>query len=90
MTAAITLTPGRATLADWGAVADGAAVRLDPAAELDRVGEALSIGESLRAGGPHVAADDDAVPEPRRDGEDRDTVAGRERNRRSGIGHKGL
>jgi histidine ammonia-lyase len=32
MTAAITLTPGRATLADWHAVADGAAVRLDPAA----------------------------------------------------------
>ena len=32
MTAAITLTPGRATLADWRAVAGGAAVRLDPAA----------------------------------------------------------
>jgi histidine ammonia-lyase len=32
MTAAITLTPGRATLADWRAVANGAAVRLDPAA----------------------------------------------------------
>jgi histidine ammonia-lyase len=32
MTAAITLTPGRAALADWRAVADGAAVRLDPAA----------------------------------------------------------
>jgi histidine ammonia-lyase len=32
MTAAITLTPGRATLADWRAIADGAAVRLDPAA----------------------------------------------------------
>jgi len=32
MTAAITLTPGRATLADWRTVADGAAVRLDPAA----------------------------------------------------------
>jgi histidine ammonia-lyase len=32
MTAAITLTPGRATLADWRAVAEGAAVRLDPAA----------------------------------------------------------
>jgi histidine ammonia-lyase len=32
MTAAITLTPGRAALADWHAVADGAAVRLDPAA----------------------------------------------------------
>ena len=32
MTAAITLTPGRATLADWRAVADGAAVQLDPAA----------------------------------------------------------
>ena len=32
MTAAITLTPGHATLADWRAVADGAAVRLDPAA----------------------------------------------------------
>lgn len=29
---AITLTPGRATLADWQAIADGAAVRLDPAA----------------------------------------------------------
>lgn len=28
----ITLTPGRATLADWRAVADGAGVRLDPAA----------------------------------------------------------
>jgi len=28
----ITLTPGRATLADWRSVADGAAVRLDPAA----------------------------------------------------------
>ena len=32
MTAAITLTPGRTTLADWHSVADGAAVRLDPAA----------------------------------------------------------
>jgi histidine ammonia-lyase len=32
MTAAITLTPGRATLADWRMVAEGAAVRLDPAA----------------------------------------------------------
>ena len=32
MTAAITLTPGRATLADWRAVTNGAAVRLDPAA----------------------------------------------------------
>jgi len=32
MTAAITLTPGHATLADWRAVADGAAVQLDPAA----------------------------------------------------------
>jgi histidine ammonia-lyase len=32
MTAAITLTPGRATLAQWRAVADGANVRLDPAA----------------------------------------------------------
>ena len=30
MTATITLTPGRATLADWRSVADGAAVRLDP------------------------------------------------------------
>jgi histidine ammonia-lyase len=29
---AITLTPGRATLADWRAIADGADVRLDPAA----------------------------------------------------------
>jgi histidine ammonia-lyase len=29
---AITLTPGRATLADWRAIADGAGVRLDPAA----------------------------------------------------------
>ena len=28
----ITLTPGRATIADWRAVADGAGVRLDPAA----------------------------------------------------------
>ena len=32
MTAVITLTPGRATLADWRAVARGASVRLDPAA----------------------------------------------------------
>jgi histidine ammonia-lyase len=32
MTAAITLTPGRATLADWRAVTNGAAVRLDRAA----------------------------------------------------------
>jgi len=32
MTAAITLTPGHATLADWRAVAEGAAVQLDPAA----------------------------------------------------------
>jgi len=32
MTAPITLTPGRATIADWRAVANGAAVRLDPAA----------------------------------------------------------
>jgi len=28
----IALKPGRATLADWRAVADGAGVRLDPAA----------------------------------------------------------
>ncbi len=32
MTTAITLTPGRATLSDWRAVAGGAAVQLDPAA----------------------------------------------------------
>jgi histidine ammonia-lyase len=32
MNAAITLTPGRATLANWRAVTDGAAVRLDAAA----------------------------------------------------------
>jgi histidine ammonia-lyase len=32
MRASITLTPGRATLADWRAVTNGAAVRLDPAA----------------------------------------------------------
>ena len=32
MTTPITLTPGRATIADWRAVANGAAVRLDPAA----------------------------------------------------------
>jgi histidine ammonia-lyase len=32
MAASVTLTPGRATLADWRAVAEGAAVRLDPAA----------------------------------------------------------
>ena len=32
MTAPIALTPGRATIADWRAVANGAAVRLDPAA----------------------------------------------------------
>src|SRR5262249_55361753 len=32
MAATITLTPGRATLADWRSVAEGAAVRLDPAA----------------------------------------------------------
>ena len=32
MTAAIILTPGRVTLADWRAVANGAAARLDPAA----------------------------------------------------------
>ena len=29
---ALTLTPGRATLADWRAIADGASVQLDPAA----------------------------------------------------------
>jgi histidine ammonia-lyase len=32
MSAAVTLRPGRATLADWRRVAQGAAVRLDPAA----------------------------------------------------------
>src|SRR5215469_6552422 len=32
MTAVITLTPGRATLADWRSIAEGATVRLDPAA----------------------------------------------------------
>ena len=32
MAAVITLTPGRATLADWRSIAEGAAVRLDPAA----------------------------------------------------------
>lgn len=42
MTAAITLTPGSATLADWRAVMDGAAVRLDP-------GSVHAVARSARA-----------------------------------------
>ena len=43
--AAITLMPGRTTLADWRAVAQGARVRLDPAA-MPAVDAARSAGDS--------------------------------------------
>ena len=53
MTATITLTPGRATLADWHSVADGAAVRLDPAA-LSAVEAAARAVDAIIARGEPV------------------------------------
>jgi histidine ammonia-lyase len=49
----ITLTPGRATLADWRAVADGAGVRLDPAA-LPAVEASARTVEAIAARGMPV------------------------------------
>src|ERR1700736_4890946 len=72
MTAAITLTPGRTTLADWRAVVDGAAVRLDRAATPAIAASARAIDAIIAKGEPvygintgfgklasvHIAADD--------------------------------
>src|SRR4029453_2373346 len=52
MTAAITLTPGRATLADWRAVTNGAAVRLDPAAMPAVDAGARAVGAIIARGEP--------------------------------------
>jgi histidine ammonia-lyase len=72
MTDAITLTPGRATLADWRAVAAGASVRLDPAAmpaieaSARAVDAIIARGEAVygintgfgKLASVHIAADD--------------------------------
>src|SRR6266851_2068611 len=72
MTAAITLTPGHATLADWRAVAAGASVRLDPAAmpaieaSTRAVDAIIARGEAVygintgfgKLASVHIAADD--------------------------------
>jgi histidine ammonia-lyase len=72
MTAVITLTPGRATLADWRAVANGASVRLDPAAipaieaSARAVDAIIARGEAVygintgfgKLASVHIAADD--------------------------------
>ncbi len=72
MIAAITLTPGRATLTDWRTVADGAATRLDPAAILDIEASARAVEAIVARGEPvygintgfgklagvHIASDD--------------------------------
>ncbi len=72
MTAAITLTPGCATLADWRAVAAGASVRLDPAAmpavqaSARAVDTIIARGEAVygintgfgKLASVHIAADD--------------------------------
>jgi histidine ammonia-lyase len=52
MTSAITLTPGRATLADWRAVADGAVVRLDPAAIPEIEAGARAVAAIIARGEP--------------------------------------
>ena len=52
MKAAITLTPGRATLADWRAVADGADVRLDPAAMSAVAAAARAVDAIVTKGEP--------------------------------------
>jgi histidine ammonia-lyase len=68
----ITLTPGRATLADWRAVAEGAGVRLDPAALPAVAASARAVDAIVAKGAPvygvntgfgklasvHIAADD--------------------------------
>jgi histidine ammonia-lyase len=53
MTAAITLTPGRAALSDWSAVADDASVRLDPAA-MSAVEAAARVVDAIIAMGEPV------------------------------------
>ena len=52
MAAAITLMPGRATLADWRAVADGAAVRIDRAALPQIEASARAVAAILAKGEP--------------------------------------
>src|SRR6476660_6431477 len=68
----ITLTPGRATLADWRAVADGADVRLDPSALPAVAASARTVDAIVARGTPvygintgfgklagvHIGADD--------------------------------
>jgi histidine ammonia-lyase len=49
---AITLTPGRTTLADWRAVAQGAGVRLDPAAMPAVAASAQSVEAIIARGEP--------------------------------------
>ncbi len=52
MATAITLTPGRATLADWRAVAEGAAVMIDRAALPQVEAGARAVGAILARGEP--------------------------------------
>ena len=52
MATAITLTPGRATLADWRAVADGAAVRIDRTALPQVEAGARAVAAILAKGEP--------------------------------------
>src|SRR5258705_11118070 len=49
---ALTLTPGRATLADWHAIADGASVQLDPAAMPAIEASARAVDAIIARGGP--------------------------------------
>ena len=52
MAAAITLMPGRATLADWRAVADGAAIRIDRTALPQVEAGARAVAAILAKGEP--------------------------------------
>ncbi len=68
----VTLTPGRATLADWRTIADGAGARLDPAARPAIEASARTVDAIIARGEPvygintgfgklasvHIAADD--------------------------------
>src|SRR5208283_3472567 len=52
MANAVTLTPGRTTLADWRAVAEGAAVRLDPASMPAIAASARAVDAIVATGEP--------------------------------------
>jgi len=72
VTAAITLTPGRATLADWRAITEGATVRINPAAMTAVAAGARAVDAIVARGEPvygintgfgklasvHIASDD--------------------------------